>query len=393
MTLAFAVAALSVTSCKHEDPITVDVTPAAPVVSADIQDITIKVTTNASSWSAKIESTHIKLSRTDIDNGTITLTTDFNSGTSERIDSLIITASDVIKAIPVKQLPLSSILSTSNVLLKGTEETEINISSVHPWTISYGKGVDWFSVSPTTGFGPATVKIRANSEYIDVGQRTGLIQVKLNGKNNSVNVTQGQKDVIYLADESEEINVECSKSEVTIGTRTNVSYDVEIDEAAKSWITYVPSSKALHEYNEVFRVSSNPSFDQREGTIIFKYGDELTQKVKVIQKGMDPILKETVPGIYAPSGNTLYEAGKVQLRRSYTGSNVIFSMLYPTEIRAIDFTGLDSKLSEGDKISIKVIVRTENNVESTQQYEAIVLKAENNFVWLKSGDYGFIVKN
>ena len=62
----------------------------------------------------------------------------------------------------------------------------------------------------------------------------------------------------------------------------------------------------------------------------------------VIQKGKDPILKETAPGLYTSSGNTVYEPGKCQLSRSYksNSNSVSFRILYPESVKAIEFTGL-----------------------------------------------------
>ncbi len=378
-------------SCNREDPIVVSVTPEAPVLSADIQDYVIKVSTNSPTWSARLKYGTMKISKLDVEGGTITLTSEFNYGKSEKTDSLTITASDVIKTIPVKQLPLSSILSSSEVYLNGTNPSELKISSVHPWTISYAQGLDWLSVSQTEGLSAASVSLQARSEFIDVGSRTGTIYVKLNGKNVPVYVTQGQKDVVYLSGD-DKVYVESVNSELKIGTRTNVSYEVEIGEDAKSWLEYVPRPKALNEYSETFKVANNDSFDERTGTVTFKYGDDIRQTVTVVQRGLDLILKESVPGMYFPAGNTLYKAGTVQMRRSYSGNNVTFSFLYPNEVKAVEFAGLTKNLSVGDKVSLKVTERTEASATS-ETYDVVVLKAENNFLWLKDGDYKFIVKN
>ena len=171
-----------------------------------------------------------------------------------------------------------------------------------------------------------------------------------------------------------------------------MSYEVEIGEDAKSWLEYVPRPKALNEYSETFKVANNDSFDERTGTVTFKYGDDIRQTVTVVQRGLDLILKESVPGMYFPTGNTLYKAGTVQMRRSYSGNNVTFSFLYPKEVKAVEFAGLTKNLSVGDKVSLKVTERTEASATS-ETYDVVVLKAENNFLWLKDGDYKFIVKN
>ena len=390
ITAAIVVLALISGSCNREDPIVVSVSPEAPVITADIQDLVIKVSTNSPTWSARLMYNSMK-TKVDVEGGTVTLTSEFNSGISEKTDSLIISASDVRKTVPIKQLPLSSILSSSEVYLNGMNPTALKISSVHPWTISYDKGLDWLSVSQTEGLAPASVSIQARSEFIDCGSRTGSIIVKLNGKPVRVNVTQGQKDVIYLAD-NDKVYVECVNSELKIGTRTNVNYEVEIGQDAQSWISYVPRAKVLDEVSETFKVASNDSFDERTGTVTFKYGDDIRQTVTVVQRGLDPILKETVPGLYLPTGNTLYKAGTVQMRRSYRGDDVTFSFLYPKEVKVIEFAGLAKNLSVGDKVSLVVTERTEDSATS-ETYEVTVLKTENNFIWLKDGDYKFILKN
>ena len=392
--LLLAAAALALTvvisSCNKEKETFVNVTPAAPVLTADEQDITLNVETNAPSWSAKFKyGNWVKITYKGEES--IIIKMDPNVGLADRTDSLFITAKDVTHAVPVMQQSVLSILSTNEIILNGTNETSFNVTSKNAWTI---ERPEWLSVTPSTGIGPATVKVSALSEHEDTLNRSGNLKITFNGKYYNMHVVQPKKDVIYVSNAGK-IDVDAFKTEITVGTRTNVEYTVEIDEASKSWISWKSAvrTKALREFEETFDISANDTFEEREGKIVFKYGDAISQSVTVIQKGKDPILKETAPGIYTPSGNTVYVPGKCQLSRSYksNSNSVSFRILYPESVKAIEFTGLTKDIKVGDKFNLTVQEVSESGTKKNI-YETVVLQVENNLVWLKCGTRGFIVK-
>ena len=392
--LLLAAAALALTvvisSCNKEKETFVNVTPAAPVLTADEQDITLNVETNAPSWTAKFKyGNWVKITYKGEES--IIIKMDPNVGLADRTDSLVITAKDVILTVPVKQQSLLSILSSSGITLKGTDETSFNITSKNAWTIDMP---EWLHVNPTAGIGPATIKVSAFTEHEDVDNRSGKLKITFGGKYYNMPVVQPKKDVIYVSG-AEKVDVDAFKAEITVGTRTNVDYTVEIDEACKSWISWKSAvqTKALREFEETFDISANDTFEEREGKIVFKYGDAISQSVTVIQKGKDPILKETAPGLYTSSGNTVYEPGKCQLSRSYksNSNSVSFRILYPESVKAIEFTGLTKDIKVGDKFNLTVQEVSESGTKKNI-YETVVLQVENNLVWLKCGTRGFIVK-
>lgn len=392
--LLLAAAALALTvvisSCNKEKETFVNVTPAAPVLTADEQDITLNVETNAPSWTAKFKyGNWVKISYKGEES--IIIKMEPNVGLTDRTDSLVITAKDVILTVPVKQQSLLSILSSSGITLKGTDETSFNITSKNAWTIDMP---EWLHVNPTAGIGPATIKVSAFTEHEDVDNRSGKLKITFGGKYYNMPVVQPKKDVIYVSG-AEKVDVDAFKAEITVGTRTNVDYTVEIDEACKSWISWKSAvqTKALREFEETFDISANDTFEEREGKIVFKYGDAISQSVTVIQKGKDPILKVTAPGLYTSSGNTVYEPGKCQLSRSYksNSNSVSFRILYPESVKAIEFTGLTKDIKVGDKFNLTVQEVSESGTKKNI-YETVVLQVENNLVWLKCGTRGFIVK-
>lgn len=392
--LLLAAAALALTvvisSCNKEKETFVNVTPAAPVLTADEQDITLNVETNAPSWTAKFKyGNWVKITYKGEES--IIIKMEPNVGLTDRTDSLIFTAKDVILTVPVKQQSVLSILSTNEIILNGTNETSFNVTSKNAWTI---ETPEWLRVNPNAGIGPATVKVSALSEYEDIDNRSGNMKITFNGKYYNLHVVQPKKDVIYVSSAGK-VDVDAFKTEITVGTRTNVEYTVEIDEASKSWISWKSAvrTKALREFEESFDISANDTFEDREGKIVFKYGDAISQSVTVIQKGKDPILKETAPGLYTSSGNTVYEPGKCQLSRSYksNSNSVSFRILYPESVKAIEFTGLTKDIKVGDKFNLTVQEVSESGTKKNI-YETVVLQVENNLVWLKCGTRGFIVK-
>lgn len=392
--LLLAAAALALTvvisSCNKEKETFVNATPAAPVLTADEQDITLNIETNAPSWTAKFKyGNWVKIAYKGEES--IIIKMEPNVGLTDRTDSLVITAKDVILTVPVKQQSLLSILSSSGITLKGTDETSFNITSKNAWTIDMP---EWLRVNPNAGIGPATIKVSAFTEHEDVDNRSGKLKITFGGKYYNMPVVQPKKDVIYVSG-AEKVDVDAFKAEITVGTRTNVDYTVEIDEACKSWISWKSAvqTKALREFEETFDISANDTFEEREGKIVFKYGDAISQSVTVIQKGKDPILKETAPGLYTSSGNTVYEPGKCQLSRSYksNSNSVSFRILFPESVKAIEFTGLTKDIKVGDKFNLTVQEVSESGTKKNV-YETVVLQVENSLVWLKCGTRGFIVK-
>lgn len=390
--LAAAVLALTVviSSCNKEKETFVNATPAAPVLTADEQDITLNIETNAPSWTAKFKyGNWVRIAYKGEES--IKIKMDPNVGLTDRTDSLVITAKDVILTVPVKQQSLLSILSSSGITLKGTDETSFNITSKNAWTI---ETPEWLRVNPNAGIGPATIKVSAFTEHEDTVNRSEKLKITFGSKYYNMPVVQPKKDVIYVSG-AEKVDVDAFKAEITVGTRTNVDYTVEIDEACKSWISWKSAvrTKALREFEESFDISANDTFEERKGKIVFKYGDAISQSVTVIQKGKDPILKETAPGLYTPSGNTVYEPGKCQLSRSYksNSNSVSFRILYPESVKAIEFTGLTKDIKVGDKFNLTVQEVSESGTKKNI-YETVVLQVENSLVWLKCGTRGFIVK-
>ncbi|MBP5741464.1 MAG: BACON domain-containing protein, partial [Bacteroidales bacterium] len=180
--LLLAAAALALTvvisSCNKEKETFVNVTPAAPVLTADEQDITLNVETNAPSWTAKFKyGNWVSIAYKGEES--IIIKMNPNVGLTDRTDSLIFTAKDVILTVPVKQQSVLSILSTNEIILNGTYETSFNVTSKNAWTIDTP---EWLRVNPNAGIGPATIKVSAFTEHEDTVNRSEKLKITFGGK-------------------------------------------------------------------------------------------------------------------------------------------------------------------------------------------------------------------
>ncbi len=142
----------------------------------------------------------------------------------------------------------------------------------------------WCSVSPTSGnAGAATITITAkpNTEPDD---RSASINIKAGTAQQTIKVTQKQKDALTVTASTFEVPAEGNDINIEVKANINVTY--KIDRQCSDWIKYV-STKALKTSTLTFAVSKNESLDKREGRIIIGEGT-LSDTIKIFQAGEAP---------------------------------------------------------------------------------------------------------
>lgn len=142
----------------------------------------------------------------------------------------------------------------------------------------------WCSVSPTSGnAGAATITITAkpNTEPDD---RSASINIKAGTAQQTIKVTQKQKDALTVTASTFEVPAEGNDINIEVKANINVTY--KIDRQCSDWIKYV-STKALKTSTLTFAVSKNESLDKREGRIIIGEG-ALSDTIKIFQAGEAP---------------------------------------------------------------------------------------------------------
>ena len=163
----------------------------------------------------------------------------------------------------------------------------INFTATAAWTASIGnsRADSWISVSPASGeAGEKSVTITvASNESTD--ERSASVFLTCGEEQETIVVTQKQKDALILSQQVYELpDVE---SVIELEVQANVSYETSI---SVDWIEPV-TSRSLTKETLTFRVAANESTEQRSGTITVKSG-ELEETVNVYQAGKaeEPVL-------------------------------------------------------------------------------------------------------
>lgn len=166
---------------------------------------------------------------------------------------------------------------------KGGEKT-VSFSANKDWTLSVAtptNGTVWCTPSATNGVkGDATVKftVKENSDYDD---RSVSVTIKAGTASKTFTITQKGTDALLVTSTKFEVPQEGGSIEVEV--KANISYELQISETAKSWISEA-KSRALTTKKHAFTIAASEEYEKREGEIHIKSGDKL-EIVKVYQAG------------------------------------------------------------------------------------------------------------
>lgn len=181
-------------------------------------------------------------------------------------------------------------VAASITLAEGTDkqpliETVGGVFSIHftataSWTASVGnsRADSWISVSPASGEageGSVTVTVASNES---TDERSASVFLVCGEEQETVVVTQKQKDALILSQQVYELPA--SESTIELEVQANVSYEVSV---SADWIEPL-TSRSMTKETLVFRVAANESEEQRSGVITLKSG-ELEETVNVYQAG------------------------------------------------------------------------------------------------------------
>lgn len=163
----------------------------------------------------------------------------------------------------------------------------IHFTATAAWTASVGnsRADSWISVSPPSGeAGEGSVMVTvASNESTD--ERSASVFLVCGDEQETIVVTQKQKDALILSQQVYELPA--SESTIELEVQANVSYEVSV---SADWIEPL-TSRSLTKETLTFRVAANESEEQRSGVITLKSG-ELEETVNVYQAGKEeaPVL-------------------------------------------------------------------------------------------------------
>lgn len=166
---------------------------------------------------------------------------------------------------------------------KGGEKT-VSFSANKDWTLSVAtptNGTVWCTPSATNGVkGDATVKftVKENSDYDD---RSVSVTIKAGTASKTFTITQKGVDALLVTSTKFEVPQKGGSIEVEV--KANISYELQISETDKSWISEA-KSRALTTKKHAFTIAASEEYAKREGEIHIKSGDKL-EIVKVYQAG------------------------------------------------------------------------------------------------------------
>ena len=213
---------------------------------------------------------------------------------------------------------VSLVLTTAKDMTIGSEGGTLKIELESNTEIKMeGLEADWLRQTSSRSMSAYTyyIEVDANETY---DERNAAITFTSGDKQQIVTVTQKQKDALIVT--SNKVEMGADGGNFTIEAKANVSLSYEIEESAKEWIV-AGESRALTTNTLKFHAKANNKTERRQGNIILKGGDGLTETVTVYQEGENPALVITSDDVIVGSeGETI----KIELK-----SNVDYTMVLP----------------------------------------------------------------
>ncbi len=184
------------------------------------------------------------------------------------------------------------------------------------WALS-GETVSWCSPSKTTGQNNDVVTFNIDENNLS-DDRNATYTFTCATESAKFVLTQKGKDALTVTKSKFEVSAQ--GEQIAVEVNANISFDYEIAQADKSWVSYV-GSRAMTTSRLLFSISPNEETATREGTITItsEIGKET---IKIYQFGASPALVLTQKEYIVPSdGQTI----KVELN-----SNVDYEVAMPS---------------------------------------------------------------
>lgn len=298
---------VGLTSCKKEEfkqeDATLEIIGTEIVFDSKGDNASFEVKSN-SNWTVSCDADWLTISPTEgMGNAEVNLSASASDVYDDRNTVITVKAGDKTETFTVTQKYAEALLVTKNkfdIPQEGGDFT-IEIQS----NISYEIQIDsdsqsWISEAPqskalTTYTHTFSVESNPNTT-----KRDGSIEIiGSNGKTETVNIYQAQKDELVLS-KSEEI-VSAKGGEVRVQLRSNVDYEVIMPENT-DWVEQIQSDKADE---LIFNVKPNSETMTRDAKITIKdKNSDLSQIFTIVQVVGSIILEETYFEVSA-SGDTL----------------------------------------------------------------------------------------
>ena len=223
-------------------------------------------------------------------NGTLVITSDENTGLSERKATITLTSDGGLKQkITIRQTSGDPAMNVSKDKYTfdaiPTESQQLTITSNTNWTIQVPSGVDWLHLSKTSGANSDAIDISVDEIQTDA-DRSATFTILYGGNTAEIEVNQKGKTNIELAVSPNELPYFAATGGTqTIQITSNAAWRAFIPSSAQSWLRVEPSEGVGNGEVRVTVTENTNSQRERLSLVIIiagsqspKQGDVLVQQ-------------------------------------------------------------------------------------------------------------------
>lgn len=348
---------------------------------------------SAIEWTATSSAQWATLSQSKGDGGeriTISITCAKNDTYDDRSATVTIKSGGTLsKSISISQSAADGLIVSSNRLDLSNSAQDVTITLQKNVEYTYTINGDWISkkepaATDTKGLASESLvfSIKENTTY---DNREGSITFKSakGDLTSTVKIYQSQVNAIIIS--SKEVNVDFTAQTIEVALKTNVSVEVSIPEAAKSWVSQstAAATKALEDKTFYLAVTENAEGAPRSAEITFKNtATGASDVLKLSQNGKEGVFIIGEKSIQA--GNA---AGSTEITLFHSG-----------EIKAVakDSWLKVEAVESADKYSTKYKISWEENTGDEERESSVLFQDSANeefkdlFTVTQKGSAGFL---
>ena len=268
--LTIALHVLVLASCEHPTMLSVSQTALSFENSGGDQSVTI---TANKVWTASSNQGWLRVSPSSGEgNATLSISCEGNTTYDGRTGNITIVSEELTQTISVTQAEgLGLLISQSEYNLSNEAQTiSVTVQANVQYTVEIDNTYkDWIKQESTKGLSSNDVKFAISKNESYDGREGKIIIRQANGSlSATVIVKQSQMNGLFA--EKTEYEVSYEEQQLNIKVKSNVDYDVQIDDACKDWISRV-QTKGLVESTVNLAIAKNEDVE-REGKVLLKYG-------------------------------------------------------------------------------------------------------------------------
>ena len=272
----------------------------------------------------------------------ITLTAPSNEDYDNRSCTVTLEGEGLTKTITVNQGENLGLLITQDRYELGNEESTIKVEVKDNVEFEVEINDKWITKIETRGLTTSEMefKIAKNESY---SNREGTITISQTDGDLSSTITvyQSQENAIILSEKEVEISDRSKTLKVVL--KTNVDFDVTIQEDGKNWVSYTPT-RGLREETVSLNITANNSDKVRSTEVYIK--DKLTSLQETLT--ITQIGKE--PGVYY-----VEKMGTLGSILNQTQKDTITTMIVKGEINKADFDVMKYNMPQLKYIDLKEV--------------------------------------